>query len=154
MKEMKIKEYSYRGIKAPIYVDDAGQQFYTTIFGQSYSFGAYTPIDICYDEIEYIIDEHLDVVHRFQTKPYYGACIRYDKDEKRTVVLYYRLEKICELPDGLTLEQQIDFCKKKLDEKFASPEYQEAEKKRLEKNDLYFNEIVEKSKEDTAIDET
>lgn len=58
-----VETYTYRGISVDIYNDDYGQQFYCTLFGEEVGFGAF---NLNYrEDLEYLIDEKLDVITRF-----------------------------------------------------------------------------------------
>lgn len=70
-----VETYAYRGISVDIYNDDYGQQFYCTLFGEEVGFGAF---NLNYrEDLEYLIDEKLDVITRFPKSPRFrGASLR------------------------------------------------------------------------------
>ena len=86
--------YEYRGVKAEIWNDDYGQQKIVKfvndpIFGnQEIGLGCY---NFAYkDDIDYIIDQKLDTIYRFEL-PYFGAKIEwFDNNGYRDIRLVYR----------------------------------------------------------------
>lgn len=87
---LKKESFWYRGQHVHFYEDDQGQQMYTYLFKQSWSFGAY---NMSYKEdAKAIIDYKLDrvaVVER--TKGPNGVLeYLYDRDGKRKIFLEYK----------------------------------------------------------------
>lgn len=104
-----IETYTYRGISVDIYNDDYGQQFYCTLFGEEVGFGAF---NLNYrEDLEYLIDEKLDVITRFPKSPRFrGACLRwFNNGEYRDIKLTYK-QRILKIflvgnPEKLNFEQ-------------------------------------------------
>ena len=82
-----VETYEYRGISVDIYNDDYGQQFYCTLFGEEVGFGAF---NLNYrEDLEYLIDEKLDVIARFPK--FHGSCLRwFDNGGYRDIKLVYK----------------------------------------------------------------
>lgn len=85
-----VETYTYRGISVDIFNDDYGQQFYCTLFGEEVGFGAFN-LDYR-DDLEYLIDEKLDVITRFPKSPkFHGSCLRwFDNGGHRDIKLTFR----------------------------------------------------------------
>ena len=91
-KEEPIKTIEYRGISAPIYADDNGQQFYTILDGEEIGFGTF---NINYEaDLEYLIDNKLDYICGFKDFP--GARLEYFFNGycDRDIRLTYRQKRI------------------------------------------------------------
>lgn len=85
-----VETYTYRGISVDIYNDDYGQQFYCTLFGEEIGFGAF---NLNYrEDLEFLIDEKLDVITRFpKSQKFLGSCLRwFDNGGYRDIKLTYR----------------------------------------------------------------
>lgn len=101
-----VETYTYRGISVDIYNDDYGQQFYCTLFGEEVGFGAF---NLNYrEDLEYLIDEKLDVIARFPK--FHGSCLRwFNNGGYRDIKLVYkqRLLKIFLVgnPEKVNFEQ-------------------------------------------------
>lgn len=82
-----VETYTYRGISVDIYNDDYGQQFYCTLFGEEVGFGAF---NLNYrEDLEYLIDEKLDVITRFPK--FHGSSLRwFDNGGYRDIKLVYK----------------------------------------------------------------
>lgn len=82
-----VETYTYRGISVDIYNDDYGQQFYCTLFGEEVGFGAF---NLNYrEDLEYLIDEKLDVITRFPK--FHGSCLRwFNNGGYRDIKLVYK----------------------------------------------------------------
>lgn len=82
-----VETYVYRGISVDIYNDDYGQQFYCTLFGEEVGFGAF---NLNYrEDLEYLIDEKLDVITRFPK--FRGSCLRwFNNGGYRDIKLVYK----------------------------------------------------------------
>lgn len=82
-----VETYTYRGISVDIYNDDYGQQFYCTLFGEEVGFGAF---NLNYrEDLEYLIDEKLDVITRFSK--FHGSCLRwFNNGGYRDIKLIYK----------------------------------------------------------------
>lgn len=82
-----VETYTYRGISVDIYNDDYGQQFYCTLFGEEVGFGAF---NLNYrEDLEYLIDEKLDVIARFPK--FHGSCLRwFNNGGYRDIKLVYK----------------------------------------------------------------
>lgn len=82
-----VETYTYRGISVDIYNDDYGQQFYCTLFGEEVGFGAF---NLNYrEDLEYLIDEKLDVITRFPK--FRGSSLRwFDNGGYRDIKLVYK----------------------------------------------------------------
>lgn len=82
-----VETYTYRGISVDIYNDDYGQQFYCTLFGEDVGFGAF---NLNYrEDLEYLIDEKLDVIARFPK--FHGSCLRwFNNGGYRDIKLVYK----------------------------------------------------------------
>ena len=114
-----VETYTYRGISVDIYNDDFGQQFYCTLFGEEVGFGAF---NLNYrDDLEYLIDEKLDVITRFPRSPkFHGSCLRwFDNGGHRDIKLTYR-QRILKVflvgdPDSINFEKLESESEKILD---------------------------------------
>ena len=82
-----VETYTYRGISVDIYNDDYGQQFYCTLFGEEVGFGAF---NLNYrEDLEYLIDEKLDVITRFPK--FHGSSLRwFDNGGYKDIKLVYK----------------------------------------------------------------
>lgn len=82
-----VETYTYRGISVDIYNDDYGQQFYCNLFGEEVGFGAF---NLNYrEDLEYLIDEKLDVITRFSE--FHGSSLRwFNNGGYRDIKLVYR----------------------------------------------------------------
>jgi hypothetical protein len=70
--EQYVAEVNYRGYTIPIFLDEAGQQFYCYLDGQEVDLGAYNTDYV--EDLEYLIDTKLDVISTFSDHPeYFGA---------------------------------------------------------------------------------
>ena len=114
-----VETYTYRGISVDIYNDDFGQQFYCTLFGEEVGFGAF---NLNYrEDLEYLIDEKLDVITRFPKSPkFHGSCLRwFDNGGHRDIKLTYR-QRILKVflvgdPDSINFEKLESESEKILD---------------------------------------
>lgn len=82
--------FSYRGHRVRFYDDDSGQQYYSYLFGEARSFGAYNLC--CAEEAKTIIDDRLDFVCVVDTpKEYPNGEVRwhYGNDGKRHLAVFY-----------------------------------------------------------------
>ena len=114
-----VETYAYRGISVDIYNDDYGQQFYCTLFGEEVGFGAF---NLNYrEDLEYLIDEKLDVITRFPKSPRFrGASLRwFNNGEYRDIKLTYK-QRILKIflvgdPDSINFEKLESESEKILD---------------------------------------
>lgn len=143
------KDYTYRGITSKIFIDDAGQCFYATIFDSTpVYFETYGTLESVYESIQYIIDEELDNIYIYQS-PYYGAKLKYADHDHSTskIELLFRGNVVATFDNTTAFDELYEAGRKILDDIFDSKEFKKAEKVRLSKNNLYFHEILEKGEE-------
>lgn len=147
-----LETYKYRGFNIKIFDDDYGQQYYFYFNNKCIGCGAYNfDFKGC---IENEVDHYLDDIFDFSSldKKYSGAHLKYNNHEHTEILFTYRLEEVglfYPREDGtFNIEDIKKQCIKSLDNLFASKEFQESERNRKAKGNLYFHEMIEQMEND------
>lgn len=142
-----LKTYSYRGYKVRVYNDDYGQQYYFYFNNRCHGCGTY---NFNYEDcIRYEIDHYLDDYYSLEKedKRFFGAYLRYIDHEHTKMGLSFRGELLKTFDLSKYSEEETkQLSLAILNKLFESKEFQELEKERISKGNLYFSEMMGKDK--------
>ena len=140
-----IKTYSYRGYKIRVYNDDYGQQYYFYFNNQNHGCGAY---NLDYEDcIRYEIDHYLDDYCCLEKDDdrFFGAYLKYADHEHTKMELAFRGKQFYVFDLNKHNEEEIrQLSLEMLNELFESKKFQESEKERIAKGNLYISELMKK----------
>ena len=137
--------YHYRGYDIDVFDDDYGQQYYFYFNNCCHGCGAY---NIEYEEcIRSVVDYYLDFIHMFREddKRFFGIELRYLDHEHTKMGLVFRGEEIHVFDTNKYSEKEaIEKSIVLLNKVFDSEEFQQMEKERVGRGELYLAELMEK----------